>query len=84
MLMSTERDVQRMNFEIIGKTASNYLIYKEIKADTGSVCMMKTCVSLKMCPFHFAFKTELMDVTFSLRNGVMADLPVSEGKYCLL
>ena len=64
-------DVQRMNFEIIGKTANNYLIYKEIKGRHWISVYDENMRELENVPISvLPSKSELMDVTFfSSGNG---------------
>ncbi|MBZ4188264.1 hypothetical protein [Niabella beijingensis] len=58
-------DVQRMNFEIIGKLANNYLIYKEVKGNHQINVFNESMQLLESVPITFLPKKgALLDLTF--------------------
>lgn len=58
-------DVQRMNFEIIGKLANNYLIYKEVKNDHQINVFNESMQLLETLPITILpKKNDLLDLTF--------------------
>ncbi|MFT3904207.1 MAG: hypothetical protein QM727_13610 [Niabella sp.] len=58
-------DVQRMNFEIIGKLANNYLIYKELKNNTRISVYDEVMHLVEEVPVTiFPQKASLLDVAF--------------------
>lgn len=58
-------DVPRMNFEIIGKLASNYLIYKEVKGNHQIVIFNENMQQLGTAPITLLpKKNDLLDVSF--------------------
>lgn len=62
---ANKSDVKRMNFEIIGKTASNYLIYKEIKGRHWIAVYDENMHELETVPITvLPKKEELLDLAF--------------------
>lgn len=58
-------DVPKMNFEIIGKLASNYLIYKEVKGSHQIAVFNENMQQLQTVPITLLpKKNELLDVSF--------------------
>ncbi|WP_018631266.1 hypothetical protein [Niabella aurantiaca] len=58
-------DVQRMNFEIIGKLANNYLIYKEVKGNHQINVFNENMQLLESVPVTMLPKKgDLLDLTF--------------------
>ncbi|WP_300597048.1 hypothetical protein [Niabella sp.] len=58
-------DVQRMNFEIIGKLANNYLIYKEVKGNHQVNVFNESMQLLESVPITILpKKKDLLDLTF--------------------
>lgn len=64
-------DLQRMNFEIIGKTVNNYLIYKEVKGKHWISVYDENMKELENVPITILpAKADLLDVAFyPYRNG---------------
>lgn len=67
-------DVQRMNFEILGKLANNYLVYKEIKGKHRISVYDENMQLLEEVPINILPKrSDLLDVSF-FPNGRFANL----------
>ncbi len=62
---ANKSDVKRMNFEIIGKAANNYLIYKEVKGRHWITVYDENMHELESVPITvLPKKEELLDVAF--------------------
>ncbi|MBO9619255.1 MAG: hypothetical protein J7539_09495 [Niabella sp.] len=58
-------DVPKMNFEIIGKLASNYLVYKEVKGNHQIAVFNENMQQLQTVPITLLpRKNDLLDVSF--------------------
>lgn len=58
-------DVQRMNFEILGKVANNYLVYKEVKGKNRISVYDESMRLLEEVPInHLPDRRDLLDLSF--------------------
>lgn len=65
-----KKDVERMNFEIIGKRANNYLIYKEVNGNNRITVYDANMNVLEEVPITILPKRDnILDVSFYNSNG---------------
>lgn len=61
-------DAQRMNFEILGRIANNYLIYKEIKGKNRISVYDESMHLLEEVPVNLPKRDQLLDLSFFSGN----------------
>lgn len=61
-------DIQKMNFEILGKIANNYLVYKELKGKNRISVYDENMRMLEEVPVNLPKRDNLLDLSFSSGN----------------
>lgn len=61
-------DIQKMNFEILGKIANNYLVYKELKGKNRISVYDENMRLLEEVPVNLPKRDNLLDLSFSSGN----------------